>query len=71
MPVKRVKVNSSIKLKAYNIIEQAIETGVNWGWSRAHKYVDNPDEHLIKEQMLREVMLALSEVVDFEDGWGE
>lgn len=71
MPTKKVKVNSSIKLKAYSIIEQAIETGVNWGWSRAHKYVDNPDENHIKQEMLHEIMLALSEVVDFDDGFGE
>lgn len=53
-------------MQVYRIIESAVETGVNWGWSRAHKYVDNPDEHVIKENMLREIMLALDEVIDFE-----
>lgn len=54
------------KMQVYRIIESAVETGVNWGWSRAHKYVDNPDEHVMKENMLREIMLALDEVIDFE-----
>ena len=71
MVAKAVKINSSIKIRAYPIIEQAVETGLNWGWSRSHKYVDNPDEHHIQEQMLNEVMLALSEVLSFDDDFLE
>lgn len=63
----KIKVKNSVKLKSYTIIEEAVNRGVGFGWHRAHKYVDNPTEEIIKENMLNEVMLALTEILDFNE----
>ena len=56
-----------MKAKEYDVLEMAVEIGVNWGWSRAHKHLDNPDEHQIKKHMNREVLNAVCEWFDFEE----
>ena len=61
----KVKVKRAVKLKAYAIIDEAVARGVGFGWNRAHKYVDNPTEATIKEKMQDEVMLALTEILEF------
>lgn len=63
----KVKVKRAVRLKAYSIIDDAVERGIGFGWHRAHKYVDNPTEETIKEKMRDEVMLALTEVLDFSE----
>lgn len=53
-------------MKAYSIIEGAVETGVSFGISRAFKYSEDPTEEELKIHIEREVMNALGEVIDFE-----
>ena len=53
-------------LKTYSIIERAVEEGVAYGIRREYKYVDNPTEAVLQENIEREVMNALSEVIDYE-----
>ena len=55
-----------MQFKAYSLIERAVEEGINFGFNRAYKYSDKPEPEAIKEQMLHEVMLALSEIMDFD-----
>jgi hypothetical protein len=53
-------------LKAHSIISRAVEEGVAYGIRRAHKHDDNPSEAVLQENIEREVMNALNEVIDYE-----
>jgi hypothetical protein len=48
------------------ILTQAIERGIDWGYSRAHKYTDTPDESRMKETIEIEIWNEIDEVFDFE-----
>ena len=65
--VKSVKLNAHAKLNAYEIIYRAVEEGVEYGWNRAHKHVDDPNDLLIKQSMIEGVTNALSEVLVYDD----
>ena len=56
-----------MKPKIRVILEEAIEHGVNRGWQRAHKYVDNPTEESIKEHMVDAVMSQIYEYFTFDE----
>jgi hypothetical protein len=58
---------TKLKMKVYNIVEEAVGRGIDWGWQHAHKHVDDPGEELIKERILNDVMIQLCEVVDFDE----
>lgn len=53
-------------LKAHSIIREAVEAGVSYGVNRAFKYSEKPTEEELKIHIEREVMGALSEVIDYE-----
>ena len=57
----------TMNFKAYTLVERAVEEGINFGWNRGHKYADDPEPEVIKEAILNEVMLALSEIIDFDE----
>ena len=56
-----------MKVKTRVILEQAIEEGVNRGWRLAHKYVENPEEHVIIERINDAVMSQIYEYFTFDD----
>lgn len=51
----------------YAILTTAIDTGINYGWNRAHKHTDTPDEADVKEAIYNAVVSELCEVVNFND----
>jgi hypothetical protein len=56
-----------MKVKTRVILEQAIEEGVNRGWRLAHKYVENPEEHVIIDRINDAVMSQIYEYFTFDD----
>jgi hypothetical protein len=48
------------------ILTQAIERGIDWGYTRAHKYTDTPDESRIKESIEIGIWNEIDDVFDFE-----
>lgn len=64
---KKVAVQAIIKLRAYPLIADAIERGVNWGWHYAHKHDEKPSEEAVKHQIETHVMNELCEVMEFGD----
>lgn len=56
-----------VKLKAYTVISRAVEEGIAYGWNRSRKYTDKPDAETIKQAIDDAVMLAICEVVNFDD----
>lgn len=49
--------------KPYDLICQAVESAVNYGWHRAHKYADQPTEEAIKETIASHVVSEVWDVV--------
>jgi hypothetical protein len=57
-----------MKPKLYKILETAVEQGVSYGYSRAHKHLENPSEGAIIDSIVEQVMNSLDEWFDFDDG---
>lgn len=53
--------------KTYILIERAIEEGIEYGYKKAHKHWDDPDEETLKECILTAIMLQLDEIMNFEE----
>lgn len=56
-----------MKPKAYELFLRCLDDGVDWGFKRAFKYTDSPDEHTIKENIKDEIMNQLYEWFSFEN----
>lgn len=59
-----------LRLRSFIIVDNAVAEGVNYGWRRAHKHTDNPDESTIIYEIQHAVMLALEEIINFEEDNG-
>jgi hypothetical protein len=53
--------------KFHKVLETAIEDGVKYGYSRAHKHVENPTEGAIIDSIVEQVMNSLDDWFTFED----
>lgn len=60
-----------MKLKAYSIIERAVEEGVTYGYNRAFKHTDAPKTEVLKDSIANAVMNEICEIMDFSDTDGE
>lgn len=60
-------VSGGVKVRAYSVFSRAVEEGVAYGWRRAHKYTDQPDEATIKEQIVTAVLNEVCEWFDFNE----
>jgi hypothetical protein len=49
------------------VLEMALEEGVRYGYSRAHKHLENPSENIIIDNIVEQVMNSLYEWFDFEE----
>jgi hypothetical protein len=56
-----------MRLKAYTIIADAVEKGAMFGWRRAFKYSDDPEDSEAVNTITNEIMGALSDVIDWGD----
>lgn len=52
--------------KIREILEECIETGIESGYLRAHKYNDNPYKFQIYEQIENAIWLEIDQRFDFE-----
>ena len=58
---------AGIRLKAYPLIERAVEEGTAYGWNRAHKHTDAPEPAHIRDAIVAAVMNSLDEILDWSD----
>jgi len=58
---------NELKVNVYSVLEDCIEIGIDGGFNKAHKHTDNPTEQQLKEEILRYVMLQISEKFVFDD----
>ena len=54
-----------MKPKAYRLLLRCIEDGVEYGYRRAHKHIDNPSEDTIKFEIENGIIHAIHEWFDF------
>jgi hypothetical protein len=55
-----------MKAKDYNLIERCVDDGIEYGYNRAHKHVQDPNPEHIKSAIRDAVMLEITEWFDFE-----
>lgn len=56
-----------MKAKTYFILNQCVERGVQRGYRRAHKHVENPTESAILDSVENCVMAEIVEYFSFDD----
>lgn len=56
-----------LRLRAYDIVAEAVERGIRMGISSAQKYNDKPNRAQFEDAVYRSVMNTLSEIFEFED----
>ena len=49
------------------ILERAIDEGISYGYHRAHKYTDTPDEHLLSERINYGIWLEIDAIFSFDE----
>ena len=62
-----MKPTVDLKLKAYSIVSDAVDSGILAGMARAHKHVETPHSTDIHEAVMHGVMCELCDVIDFGD----
>lgn len=62
-----MNISSSVKLDVYKILSEVIERSVRYGYNRAHKHVENPNEDHIVETIHTAVMNDLCEIIKFDE----
>ncbi len=55
--------------KFYQLLVQCVEDGIEYGYNRAHKHMDNPPADVIKTNIEDGVLNAISEWFTFEDDY--
>lgn len=58
-----------MKANEYRLLDECVEQGIMWGWQHAHKHVDNPGEHAIKDHIHRDVMNELCDAFHIDLGY--
>lgn len=65
MKAKR-SVKGGMAVRSYDVLRRAVEDGVAYGYRRAHKYVDKPEEEAVKEAIESAVLGEICEWFDFD-----
>jgi len=58
-----------MKAKEYNLIYKCVEDGIEYGWNRAHKHVEDPEPQNIKDAIHLAIMNELCEWFTFEEDY--
>lgn len=56
-----------IAVRALEVLQRAVEEGVEHGWRRAHKHTDTPDEASAREQIASSVVDEICQWFDFDE----
>lgn len=56
-----------MKAKELRILEMCIDNGIERGWNRAHKHIENPSPGVIKDDIALEVMNEIHEFFTFSE----
>lgn len=56
-----------MRAKEYQIVEVAVQNGLERGYVLAHKHVKNPTAEAIQDNQFREIMTEMSERFEFDE----
>ena len=56
-----------MKVNIQKILELAIEAGIQRGWRKAHKHLENPEENVIQSNIHDCIMGEIYEYFTFDD----
>ena len=56
-----------MRAREYNLMCEAVERGITFGWNHAYDHVDEPSERSIKDQLHSDIMLAIEEAFVFDE----
>lgn len=56
-----------MKAKEYPLMARCVEDGIAYGYTRAHKHTETPNEQLIKQEIYNAVMNEICECFDFDN----
>jgi hypothetical protein len=56
-----------MKVKVERVIEDCLNSGINLGWNKAHKHLDDPSEGLIKDAIHDCIMEQIYEYFSFDE----
>ena len=56
-----------MKPKIHLALEMAIKQGIDYGWMRAYKHTDEPDEDLVKQSIEQHILNQIYEWFDMEE----
>jgi len=56
-----------VKPDTYKLLQQCIEDGIDYGYHRAHKHIETPNEDALKQAIFNAVMLEICEWFRFDD----
>jgi hypothetical protein len=63
----KLPVRGGMTVRAYPVLWRAVEEGVQYGWRRAHKHTNTPDENYIEQQIVDAVLHEICEYFYFSD----
>ena len=55
-----------MKPRIRHILERAIDEGISYGYHRAHKYTDTPDENLLSQCINYAIWLEIDAIFAFD-----
>jgi hypothetical protein len=56
-----------MKAKEYALIEMAVRSGIEYGYTRAHKHTDTPSETVVVDAIFLAVMNDINDWFSFEE----
>ena len=59
-------IEGSIRVRAYEVMQRAVEEGFAQGYRRAFKHTDTPPPDVIEEQVVSAIMGCIWEVFSFD-----
>ena len=67
MKQRKASVTGGMRVRAYTVLQRAVEEGVAYGWRRAHKHTATPDESAIQDEIVTGILNEVCEYFDFDD----
>jgi len=56
-----------MRVKTHEVLARAVEEGIAYGYTRAHKHTDTPAEDYLKTELYQAVMNSICEMFDFDE----
>ena len=63
----KLPLSGGMKVRAYQVLLRAVHEGVGYGYQRAYKYAEEPDEGELRDTISEAVISEICEYFDFEE----